>query len=304
VASSGTALSYPQVKLLKRYTNNFLLCFDTDQAGQEAAKRAIELALPEEINIKMIIIKEAKDPDECIRKNPELWKKAIQEAVPFLNYYLETYLQTYDRQTLEGQKEICAHLLPLIKKFPNQIEQNFYLKLVAEKLNLNIQILQSELTRIKTEHNLPTNNPHFFPQNKYSIEEYLLGILINFPQFCKEAINHLIPALFTTDKIKNIYKIIENTYNNQEDSVCLDNVDPENIERYNVLSVLLEEKYVDFSKENILKEIISFVYQINKKNLNHMQEKIIIDLKKSQANKEEEKIILNKYNQLLKIKLS
>ena len=82
IASSGTALTVDQIKLLKRYTENIALSFDLDQAGELAAKRGIENALREGMNIKVIQIPEGfgKDPDDCIRKDPEAWKKIILNA--------------------------------------------------------------------------------------------------------------------------------------------------------------------------------------------------------------------------------
>lgn len=68
IASSGTALTFEQVKLLQRYTNKIALAYDMDSAGRLAAERASEQTLAVEMETSMIALPEGKDPDECIRK--------------------------------------------------------------------------------------------------------------------------------------------------------------------------------------------------------------------------------------------
>ncbi|PLX27327.1 DNA primase [Candidatus Parcubacteria bacterium] len=67
IASSGTALTIDQLTILKRYSNNIALAFDTDEAGHMAADRGIREAMKLDMNIKVILVPEGKDPDDCIR---------------------------------------------------------------------------------------------------------------------------------------------------------------------------------------------------------------------------------------------
>src|SRR3989339_1072291 len=94
VASSGTALTEEQVHLLKRYSNNVAIAFDADAAGQNAAKRGIDVAMQEGMNIRVIQIPpgEGKDADECLQKNPEVWFKAVAEAVSVMDWYFKNIL--------------------------------------------------------------------------------------------------------------------------------------------------------------------------------------------------------------------
>ncbi len=303
VASSGTALTYQQVKLLKRYTKNFYFCFDSDQAGLQATERAIEISIPEEINIKIIEIKNGKDPDECIKTNPGAWIDSVNEAKDIMDFYFEKILCKYDVNSIDGKKSIAKTILPIIKKFPNKIEQNHYLKRLSKYIKTSIEVLQSEIKRINTTQK--KEDKIFFKNKSFTIEEYLLGILINHPQKSHIAINNLITNLFIKEKTKNIYKLIEALYNFSGRFERLEDVfsehSKEEIEFLKILGVFIDQKYQDFSEDNIEKEIMNIIKQINKSNFKLMKEQLINSMK---SNNDDSKIILNRYNELLKIKIS
>ena len=100
VASSGTALTEHQVNLLKRYSPNMNMAFDTDAAGESAAKRGIGLAIEAGINVKVIQIPEGggKDPDECLKKNKDVWFEAVEKATDIMNWYFAGAFQNKNIQ--------------------------------------------------------------------------------------------------------------------------------------------------------------------------------------------------------------
>src|SRR4030042_614490 len=93
IASSGTALTLEQLKILSRYTNNLALSFDADLAGQLAADRGIDIALSLGLNIKIIQLppnidgQAIKDPDDCIKKGINYWQEAIKQAESIMEFY-------------------------------------------------------------------------------------------------------------------------------------------------------------------------------------------------------------------------
>ncbi|MCX6758868.1 MAG: toprim domain-containing protein [Candidatus Nealsonbacteria bacterium] len=150
VSSSGTALTLFQLKIMKRYTENLILGYDMDLAGDTANKRGIDLALSEGFSVRVVRPPyEGKDPADVIAENPEEWKKAVLNTKSIMEYYFENALAGNDTSTPEGKKNISKLLLPAIKKLDNQVEQSYWLKILAHELDAREEDLRQELKKVK-----------------------------------------------------------------------------------------------------------------------------------------------------------
>ena len=147
VSASGTALTSEQIDLLKRYTNNLVLSFDMDQAGDMATKRGIEIAQAKGMNLKILQLPKGKDPDECIKEDATIWKSAIDNAESIMDYYFENILKGLDLKKVEDKKKAVAGLLTQIRIIPDRIEQVHYLQKLANLLNVDEQILQESMNK-------------------------------------------------------------------------------------------------------------------------------------------------------------
>jgi DNA primase len=169
VASSGSALSKEQLRLLKRLSNNLYLCFDMDEAGQRATQRTIDLAIEEEMNIKVITLGE-KDPADLILKNSKEWKKAIKQAKPIMDYYFDWAFSKYDVSKLEDKKEIAKILLSKIASIPNRIEQAHWIQKLAQRLGVEEKVLSEQISKAKSNASLG-QKPSFFDQKFEEMEK-------------------------------------------------------------------------------------------------------------------------------------
>jgi len=151
VATSGTALTPSHLKLLKRYSENLVLAFDMDVAGDSATKRGIELAMSEGFNIKIARLFEGKDPADIAEENPALWEKALTQAFSIIDYYFKTAFSQFDKTTAEGKKKAGALLLYIISKLPNKIEQTHWIQRLAEELGVKEETILEELLKVKKE---------------------------------------------------------------------------------------------------------------------------------------------------------
>ena len=154
VASSGTALTFQHLNILKRYSENLLLAFDMDVAGDSATKRGINLAQDQGFNIKIInTYSGAKDPADIILENPENWKKNLDEARTIMDYYFDSAFSPpaggFDKSKPEGKKEIARIILPAIKRIPNKIEQSFWAQKLSQKLDIREDAILEELKNVK-----------------------------------------------------------------------------------------------------------------------------------------------------------
>jgi DNA primase len=152
VAASGTALTLRHLNILKRYTDNLLLAFDMDLAGDTATKRGINLAESQGFNIKVIeTYDNAKDPAEIILENPQSWEESLTKAKSIMDYYFDSALAKLDRSSPQGKKEIGKMVLPAIKRLPNKIEQSHWIQKLSQKLDIREEAIIEELRNIKVE---------------------------------------------------------------------------------------------------------------------------------------------------------
>ncbi|MFA6215788.1 MAG: DNA primase [Patescibacteria group bacterium] len=285
IASSGTALTLDQLKILKRYTKNLAIAFDTDIAGESAAKRGIDLALSEEMNVKVIVIPEGKDPDDCIKKNPADWFDAVKNAKSIMEYYFEKTFAKVDLAKAEGKKEAAKILLPIIVKIGNQIEQTHWLQKLGEALNVSEQILRESLVRPadSQKQNLSATPAKVTLDRNSMLAEQVLAITLKNPNNLSYLIDNLPPEIITDDKLNQLYKnlIIYYTEDIGNNTQAFDyqkfhsKLKPENLEVLADKLVLLAEKdFFDFDPE-IIKEEVAKIVKFCKKNYYALQLKAI-----------------------------
>lgn len=146
-ATSGTALTQNQLKVLKRYSENLLTAFDMDVAGNSATKRGIDLALDHGFNVKVITMPESQDPADIVLKDQSSWEGLVEGAKSILEFYFEVTFSKFDSGTAEGKKEISKVLLPVIKRIPNKIEQSYWIQQLSGKLGIKEEIIEQELKK-------------------------------------------------------------------------------------------------------------------------------------------------------------
>lgn len=149
VAASGTAFTQYQLGILKRYSENFYACFDMDGAGESATKRGIDLAQALGFNIKVVIMKEGLDPADIILEDPKIFQNSVSNAKTIHDFYFSSALSRFDKNTAEGRKEISRILLPIIKKIPNKIEQDIWIKSLSGEINVRETNIIEELRKTK-----------------------------------------------------------------------------------------------------------------------------------------------------------
>lgn len=192
VATSGTALTPGQLKILKRYSENLVLGFDMDIAGDWATKRGIDLAQLWGFNIKVILLPEEKDPADVISESPRTWEKLINDAKSILEFYFESAFSRIDGKTLEGKKEISKILLLVIKRIPNKIEQSFWIQKLSKELAVREESVIEELKKVKLNKEIYAMAPEesgYLPKQvqppksrKELLEERIVSLILKSPQ--------------------------------------------------------------------------------------------------------------------------
>ncbi len=146
VASSGTALTKEQIKLIKRLTDNITILFDGDNAGIKASFRSIDLLLEEDMNIKIALFPNGDDPDSFSRKHPSMYVEQFieSESQDFINFKANILLQNINNDPLK-KAEAIRDIVKSISHISNPIKQEIYIKEVSHKFQISEQSLFGEL---------------------------------------------------------------------------------------------------------------------------------------------------------------
>jgi DNA primase len=151
VATSGTALTAQQLRMLGRYSTNLELCFDADVAGQAATRRGIGLALASNFAVRLIPMDdpECKDPADFVAKHGQRWNDVVARATPALQYYYDRAAAGFDPASVQGKKDILRSLGPLIKRLASKVEQSHWVAQVASLLRADPKDVTADLATIR-----------------------------------------------------------------------------------------------------------------------------------------------------------
>ena len=301
VATSGTALTPEQLKILRRYSNNLILGFDMDVAGDTATKRGIDLAQNQGFDIRVIRLPEGKDAADVISLNPKEWEKAIENAKLILDFYFESAFSGRDPKTPEGKKEVSKILLPVLKRIPNQIEKSFWIQRLAKDLGVREEDLREELKKVKLEENL------------YGLEpEEIISLP---PKSRKELLGERLLTLIlkTGNKNLNLIDEKENSYFSQKTQEILMNLkkdknfpteklSPETIDYFNYLALKAEIEEIE--EKDIEPEIKYCLKEIQHLGVKNKLDQISQEIKKAEEEKDSKKIekLTQEFNEFAKEK--
>lgn len=180
IAVKGTALTTDQIRLLKRYVQKIIFCFDTDPAGTSAQRRSIELIEQEGITSSVIVPQKGKDPDGLLNEDPDLFKNAIGQAVPVYDFIIDSALSSYDPTDPEGKREILNLTLSYLVIIENEVVKEHYFKKLAKGLETSYESLVRQAEKIKTQKpQALTQTTLKKPEEREEVvERYLLSLIL------------------------------------------------------------------------------------------------------------------------------
>ena len=146
VASSGTALTPEHLEMIKRFTKNIILALDADKAGLSATHRAIELALDQDMDVKIAQLPDGLDPADLILKDPALWQNAIKNARHVIDFYLELLPELYtDKDTLRAK--ISEIVIPFIPHLKGSLDQAHFVGKIADLIKMKEDPIWDEVKK-------------------------------------------------------------------------------------------------------------------------------------------------------------
>ncbi|MBE6611278.1 MAG: DNA primase [Ruminococcaceae bacterium] len=205
VATLGTAITDEQARIMAKYTKQVIISYDADEAGQRAANKAMKLLSEVGLDVRVLRITGAKDPDEFLKKNgpnaPEKFRYLLDNSRAQFEFKLEGVLSRHDVSIVDEKVKASAELCRIISEVYSAAEREVYIGVVAEKLQIPRESLKNDVRRIirdrtkseqkeemrgilnKTAGYGDRVNPDTVKSTAaVSTEENILGILLLFPE--------------------------------------------------------------------------------------------------------------------------
>jgi len=210
-ASLGTALTVEQIRLIRRYTPNVVMLFDTDAAGQSAIVRSLDLLIDEGMNVRVATLAQDEDPDSFIRQQGfEAFNTRIESAQSLLDFKFNWLAAQYDPKTVEGKSKISQELLATIARFRNEVAKYELTKNLANKLNIPEGVLLKQAAQA-------TGQQGSFKEPEVKIrssasasagQELLLALFLKDPAWVRAARENIGPEDFPDGIVRQVVDVI------------------------------------------------------------------------------------------------
>lgn len=213
VASKGTALTQMQVATLSRLCERVVLCFDTDLAGDAAARRGIELLDLAGMTIKVARLGKFKDPDEMAQKDPQGFRAAIKSGVDIYDYFIDSAASRNNPKTPVGKKKIGQEILSVLSKISDDLVRAHYISKLAAILDLETQLIADAVSKsankfMADEATVDGSSRSADVAPRIGREEYFLALLVSQNDIPREIFEMVSEKDFTSEQASKFFKFL------------------------------------------------------------------------------------------------
>ena len=240
VATLGTAITSEQARMMSRYTKKVIISYDADEAGQKAAMRAVKMLTEVGLDVTILKVPGAKDPDEYIKQfGADKFKQVLSQSKSKFDYNLENILARYDINLPQDKVKALHESEKLISETYSSAERDIYIQNISKLFGVDAKSIKSDVERIITRANNQRRkeesnkikqdaigysdrvNPDFIKAPAVAKnEETLLGLLLMYPEHRKRVFEgELVSADdFLTELNRRIFEYLRDSYLNGDDS--------------------------------------------------------------------------------------
>lgn len=213
VACLGTAITPSHAKELKKVCNKVVLCLDGDSAGIKAAIRAIDVFVPEGLEVFVSKLPNKMDPDEYVKAyGVDKFREQIKNGKYWVEYLIDHYATQYDLSKTEEKNKFVKTAMTVIKKLETTSEQYLYLEKVKDKTNISMDVLKADLQGI--EYKAPAEKEVILETNQQNAYikavNFVLASLLNRKEYARRS-KMIRESLRNSDHVK-LYDYIDNCY--------------------------------------------------------------------------------------------
>lgn len=304
VASLGTALTEDQARLLKKYTDNVIIGYDQDGAGQEATMRGLDILTRRKLNVKVLILdrQDTKDPDEYINKyGPERFKNCLKNSISLVEFKISKLEKSLDKNDLDSKVKFLTGTAEIIARIDNAIERQLYIDKIAQKYNIGSGTILNEVEkRIKKVEGSEvvidvqsiSRKMQLVTNIRKRQEQYIIALLLSKDKKIQQEIFEKIKLddIYNED-VKNVYKFILDL----KESVDINKIDIlTKVQNDELMKEITEIMYIDISddKNKLLNDVLK----------NKMKEKLL--LRREEILKRLEEDITSDEKEIIKFELN
>lgn len=291
VAPLGTALTSQQLLILKRFASEVVLAFDNDVAGDSAARRSIEIAENAGMDVRIAVLKAGKDPDECIKISPDLWKESIEEAVPVYDYLIISAQKRFDIKSAEGKRKFGSEILPMVARIEDQLMSSHYIQKVSSLLGVGEEVIREAIKKFKpseAKFNVPkpeVSNTLPKMARRKMLEKYLLALMTS------KEFKDVPLEVFKEVNYREIVSQIKLFEGKESDlQVLSEKLSPQAKEDLTDIFLLEVDQKILEDDEKFLKEVENCKRELYHLQLKDKLSSVSIEIKQAEANKESLKV--------------
>ncbi|MCH1960715.1 MULTISPECIES: DNA primase [Romboutsia] len=297
VATLGTALTKEQGMLIKRYADNVIISYDSDEAGIKATLRAIEILSDIDINVKVLNLKDCKDPDEFIRKyGVKGYQEAIDESINQIIFRINNLKKQFNLNKDEDKVKFAKEASKIIKKVKSPVEIDYYTKYLSDLIQISIDSIKREI--YGKSYNKNGNNK--YQKSKYIKKDEVViekpKIITNGEKFVEK---NLIKLMIEDKKLRDIIvlKVNDNDFLLDESKEILNwiikNQELDKITIDKIKSLNISEEYIkdieNISLNNMslnnVKGVDDIIKNVKKNTLNEKMNRLLKEQKEIEKNK-------------------
>ena len=252
VAPLGTAFTVQQAKLINRYAETAILLFDPDDAGRTATQRALEICAETGVSVRTSSLPEGVDPDEYLLEHGKdaFFKIINKNAKNPISFFTDRVLEQIPIRTAQDKARVVSVLLDFVAKNNNLIVQRDYVNYIAQKLNIDEDILWQEIQKkiaFKTDVSEKDFSGTDNINTKFSLEEKLLSFLLDTAN--REYVRKIKKDFFTERNCVEIYNLLQENENVSTAQILSIIKDKKQEEWFSKLAIVSEQKK-DISEKN------------------------------------------------------
>ena len=237
VATLGTAITSEQARIFAKYTKKVVICYDSDNAGQNATQKAIRLLGEVGVEVRILKLSGAKDPDEYIKKfGAENFRRLLGDSKTGFEYNIEKIISAHDMSLVEEKVKASSEVCSLIAGVFSKVERDIYVRRAAEVLQINAEALSSDVERMRRKIEREQKNAeskeallsvkHIGDRVNYDAaknikatanEEAILGLMLIFDEFRSEVVKSelLSEDDFITDFSRRVFLTMRELENSE-----------------------------------------------------------------------------------------